>query len=185
MTFQFFESIGWIVLATVGAVWCFIAFHEKRTDASKWPLVLSCSIVAFLFGALVAVKSSGGVPNVIGAWSPGPNNCTVSIDTSKLVSFRDKYKVIAVCGIGDPTIEKLDDDRITVSNAFEIIPGAIQIQTPYSERMKQFGVAHGTNPFDVWFEAVIIPNDVQPGRIGRLRDVLGMNGKIIRPQYYR
>lgn len=191
MSFQFFQSVGWIVLCAIGVVWFVAAWKAKAPTVpnSKWNLVLSCSIVAFLFGALIAVKSSGGVPIVITGWGANTLVCQGNVDTSRLASFRDKYKLALACGINDPMTEKLDDVRITVSSAFEIIPGGVRIVGPLSPKMATYMGELQKNDKEaqvpVWFEAIIVPTGINPSEIKTLRDVYKFNGKIIREQYYK
>jgi len=161
-------------------------------------LTLSSVAVAFLFGILIAISSSGGVPNIITAWgSPDHGVCNSSIDMSKILTFRKSYKVAMVCGLTDPTKDKLDDETITVSGPYTIIPGGIQIVAPLRPAMAEkikaiqqaaLAAAQANRPFaldlQVWYDPIIIPNNVSPAKISKLSDVLSLGGKILRPQYF-
>jgi hypothetical protein len=183
--FDLLQSVGWIALVIIGAVWFLVRWLTRGSAephrAPTWSMVAACTIIAFLFGVLIAVRSSGGVPHVIASWGNTPNSCHAVIDTSRLLSFRDKYKLGLACGLTDPTLDKLEDERISVSNPFEIIPGAVNIVVLYREEMaKRF-----PDSSRMWFEPLLIPNGVSTAKIAKLSDLLKMNGKIIRPQYFR
>jgi hypothetical protein len=71
MIFDFFESAGWWMLAAVGILW-FMATRGKGKEFApqplNWAFLLSCALMAFAFGSLITVKSSGQVPTVIVGW---------------------------------------------------------------------------------------------------------------------
>ena len=116
--FQFLQSTGWWILLAIGIVWLLTrATHPNPTTAGPgWTMVGVFSVLTFMFGALIAVRSAASVPNVIGMWGGNADTCQVALDTSRLIPFQSKYKIAEVCGITDPHIEKLDDNRITVSS---------------------------------------------------------------------
>jgi hypothetical protein len=48
--------------------------------------------------------------------------------------------------------------------------------------------AQANRPFaldlQVWYDPILIPNNVSPAKISKLFDVLSLGGKILRPQYF-
>src|SRR5580704_6203573 len=127
--FQFFETTGWWLLLIFGLIWLAVRWARGPTQerVPSWAVVIAASTMMFLFGVLIAVKSSGEIPNVIVGWGGVPGRCAAVVDTSRLLSFRDTYKLALVCGIHDPATDMLEDDKITISNLFNIVPGGLSI----------------------------------------------------------
>src|SRR5438128_1341699 len=51
--------------------------------------------------------------------TPDGMACAATIDGSQLsASRREKYEIAVACGLTDPTVDKMKDDRITVSPLF-------------------------------------------------------------------
>jgi hypothetical protein len=117
--FEFLQNIGWLVLALGGFAWTIIRFSTQKSvrQAPSWSTVVAAAILAFMFGILLAVRSTGNVPNLITGWGADQSSCHVTFDTNRLASFRANYKIALACGITDPTKDKLDDDGLTISNA--------------------------------------------------------------------
>jgi hypothetical protein len=191
--FEVFQNTGWIILIIIGVVWGALRVISKRkTPIPDWSLVASCSLITFMFGALVAVRSSGTFPQVIsGFGSPAPN-CVAVLATSRLRSFRDDYKIALACGFADPTRDQLEDDRITVSNLFDINPNGVSIVAPYREKMRnladQLKAASTANPgaqTTIWHIAILLPNNVEPTQVNKLRDVIDLKGKILTSDHFR
>lgn len=203
MTLNFFLGHGWFILALIGALWLLstIGFRSYTTRAASpnIAILISAIIVAFLFGVLFAVESTGGVPNVLAGWgSQDPRICNSSIDTKRLVSFRKDYKLAVVCGVQDMSKDRLEDEIITISSRFTIIGGLQPIATPVSFKMaqhmedlsKQAQKAAGRPDqivavaIPTWYTAILLPNDVPVSKIAKLQDVMTLGGKIIDPQYF-
>jgi len=185
--FQFFESTGWWLLMALGVGWLLVRItHPNPTQRTTpgWSMVGVLSMIAFLFGALLAARSAGGVPDVIVQWGASLQTCQFTLDTSRLVPFQDKYRIAAVCGLNDPNMEKLDDNRISVSNLFEIVPPGITILDTVGPEMRTAMQAYQPNAAPLWYEAVLVPVGVDRNRIATLRDLIRMGGKIIRSQYW-
>jgi hypothetical protein len=185
--FNFFENTGWWLLAIVGAIWAIGRYFSKaqtRKRAPDWGMLISSAIITFLFGALIAVRSSGTVPNVITSYGHfNGNTCVATLDTKRLLIFADDYKVALVCGLTDPAVDKIADDRIALSNFFTIPQNAgLDIQVHFGDKMQKAVTQAGLS---VWHEAVLIPNGVSWDKIKSLSDVINLRGKIIDPAYYK
>ena len=128
LMFTFLLAYGWWILALVGLVWLALIRSPNGPYRPGWDMVSVVGILAFMFGMLVAVRSSGIVPNVLAAWGPTLDGCGATIDASKLQIFKDDYKLLLVCGKMDVAVDRMEDDRIAVSSAFTIIPGGIAIE---------------------------------------------------------
>jgi hypothetical protein len=181
------------------------------TKSPTWGLVGSSTVVAFLFGVFVAINSSGSVPNIIAGWGSisSDKECNATLDGSRLSSFKKNYKLAIACGINDPSVDHLEDENITISNSYTITPGAIQIVTPLREAMiKQFNAIkeaqlkqlnalkeaqphlQGSTPItiavqvQIWYDPILIPNDIPVSKITKLSDVTRLGGKILRQHYF-
>jgi hypothetical protein len=189
--FEFFENTGWFIALIIGIFILVFQWKkptEKRSTVPTWGLVFSISLVSFLFGILLAVRSSGGIPKVIDAWGAQPPLCAALIETSRLITFANKYKIAFVCGIPDATQDKFEDDRVTVSNLFTITPNPVAIVAPYSGRMQVFAKSLSgpdNKAISTWYEAILLPSDVSSDKITKLSDVVKLGGKIIDPAYYK
>jgi len=119
---------GWWI-AIVGAIaWATISIIRHHSQpvtrqniGPSWSLLNSCAFVAFIFGCMWAAVSSGGVPQVIASHSTGP--CVATINTEKILAFREHYKFALVCYMSSPVQDPISDKNIFVSNLFTIAPG--------------------------------------------------------------
>lgn len=131
------------------------------------------------------------VPDITTGWGGPSGICAAEYDATKLVVYANKYKLAMVCGIVDPTVDKMEDDRITFSKPFTIIAGQISIASPYSSNMTAFlqklRAANNTGQplhFQVWHFPLLVPNDVQLNNISTLSAFLKAGGKIYREGYF-
>jgi hypothetical protein len=177
-----------------------IAFTVTRGQAVAI-LILLCISVAFslvgLGSNLSRVKSGsviGGTGPIIKAWGApaGSNLCTVMIDGSQLVKWSIEYRVAFVCGFTDPTVDKYEDMRITVSAPFSIHPGDIEMSVHFSDAMMEKqkeiisqatrnmpkGVLVGV-PLSTWNEVVLLRTGPNVADIRRLSDVPRYNGAVL------
>jgi len=193
--FDFFQNTGWIIGLVVSAAWFVIRwFSRTAKPLPDWSLLGCCSILTFFFGALLAVRSSGTFPQVIMGYGTQPPNCGAQLDTSRLKSFRDDYKVALVCGFNTTIRDQLDDDIIAVSSVFHITGGGLNIIMPYSEKMRtEFenarneAVANHQPQINVsvWHFAILLSNNVEPKQVTKLDDVYSLKGKILAAQYFK
>jgi hypothetical protein len=203
MVLKFLEGPGWIALTIIGVLWLFYnwTFRDRTAVVTRrgpnWPLLASSIIVAFLFGVLTAINSTGAVPQTIMGWGSGdPRICVGNVNTTRLATFRKDYKVALVCGFQDVSKDKLEDENISVSNAFTITGGAVAIQMTTREGMQKraaelseqakaaAGGQNVTVQIPTWYDVILLPNDVPPSKITKLADVLSFKGKILNPQYF-
>jgi hypothetical protein len=199
--FQSFVSFGWIILIVVAVVWG----HEARKRSSQnrhsshsykmtWGLVISTSALAFMYGVLLTVYMTEAVPVVLVGNGSTSAGCAFQMDTSKLTSFGSKYYFAGACGISDPTVDRVLQTGITISQPFTITRtgGTEWIFARYSPSMaaaygdvghvSSHGVAvPGLPPRDwnLWYVPLLIPTDVDVTKIARLADLKKMGGKIV------
>ncbi len=185
--FDFFEHAGWLLLVLVSIGWfiwsAFIRdkYEPKRTISL--PLVISWAIVSFMFGVLITVRATGGVPNVVTSYGVGQGACNAIIDTSRLLEFRNDFRIILLCGLVDPTVDMLDNKNVVVSNTFEITPGGIPI---VATDVKSVTMANALKTGgSLWVMPALIPARVDANKISTLGDVPRVGGKIISPAYWQ
>jgi hypothetical protein len=208
MIFEFMQNYGWWILSLVGVYWIYFNWSNRKTahDTSSWPLVPICSLIAFMFGVLLAVRATGSVPNIVTGWGGPPGACAALFDTTRLTSFKGKYKVALACGLEDATTDRLEDTNITFSKPFTIVGGGQSIVAPYRQSMtdhikqlsddakRKAGFDSDKPPFPgalivqvqtpIWHEPVLVPNDVAIEKITSLAELMRLGGKILRPQYF-
>jgi hypothetical protein len=187
--FEFFDYGGWALFALLGGIWFFWAAKIKdRTIVEvgpSWGMVIASAIVAFLFGSLITIMASSGVPSVITSWGGNANQCASIIDTSRLSTFRHGYKLVLICGISDPKIDLLNNDKIMISQPFEIAPGGVHIVTDTVRQQDKWkSVQQPGISVQIWVIAVLFPSGISIDKINTLQDVINLGGKIIAPQYW-
>ena len=181
--FDFWESTGWWLALIVGVIWGVLRFVKGKGSYSStpsWGLVLSFCLMSFVFGSIIAAKSSGEIPRVITSWGGSPP-CNALIDTSRLLSFRDDYKVGLICIVGDPQTDIMANKHILISNLFHITPAGVQIMVPGNIP----GLENITGPTPISFVAFIVPNNIEREKIATMGDVSTLGGKLLDPIYYR
>ncbi len=180
MMLDFLLGHGWWIIATFGVIW-FLVAKDSKGSSSPWSLALSASVIAFLFGVMVTIRATGSVPDIITTWGKYDQGCEVTLATSRLQSFRDRYRIGFICGVEDIRIDKFEDDAVTVSGLFTIAPRTVQIRAPYKPGTKETHIIPGTR---VWYEGFIVPKDVSKDKITSLADIGRLGGKIIREGYF-
>jgi hypothetical protein len=191
LIFDLWESVGWFAVTAIGAIWMFNRFSKRELPHEKgptWGLVTASVIMAFLFGGFLATRAAGGLPQVIMSYGVGittPNNyagCLGQIDGSRIISFKKRYKVALICVATDPQTDQLADQRIFVSNLFEIVAGPIPIvgvRSPSGEFKTQ------AQPLTINYFAVLVPLDVDWPKITTMGQLIREGGKILDPKYYQ
>ena len=197
MIFDLWQAIGWWLAIGIGVIWFGYRFTkrgEPHDTGPTWGLVVSCTVIAFVFGSLIAVQSSGGFPQVIKAHMTGlaqipgvgtvtSEPCIASVDGSRLVSFKKEFKLVLVCAASDPTSDVLSDKKIIVSNPFEIVSGLMQISAIKSPN-GDFSTSRGQQ-LTINFFAVLVPREVEWAKLTTLADMMALGAKVLDPRYYR
>ena len=210
--FQAFLNYGWIVVAVVSAVWFFV---NKRTqlEGEHRPMITAGTVLAgagmaFLFGVLLTVYSSGTVEQPFVAWGGGIDDCIGTADTSRMQGFQSKYDLAMICVLEDPRVDKFYDTRIAISAPFRIVPGSVTMQakprngnltseflTSMLPPNAQLAAPDSTPPpgtvktnvavnISVSRFAILIPRGRDLSNIKRLADVEDQGGRILSPLYY-
>jgi len=201
LIFQFLVSYGMWILIGVSVFWFFFAKNSGERKITVG-MVAAVGVTTFLWGILITAYATGSVPTVIGSWADDGKACQDAIDTSKLVSFKSKYHVVLICGLTDPTTDRLEDIRIGVSSPFNITGGPIVISANHGKEMAAaFPTTIALSPqpppatttessspsqpiqtvnLQIWHEAVLVPKGTDLSRIKRLSDVPKYGGKILR-----
>jgi hypothetical protein len=173
---------GWLFLIIAGVVW-FLGANRAPVDTSKvhWGMVTAVGILSFMTGSLISVYATGSLPNILMSWGgdPAAKTCSSIIDTSRLVGVEDKYHVILICGMADPTTDPLEDTRIAVSKPFTVNGQAISVVAPYGALMNAAGSVGQNQAFALWHSVVLLPKDIDTSEIKRVSDVGKRGGRII------
>jgi hypothetical protein len=105
------------------------------------------------------------------------------VDTTRLLSFKDTHKIVLVCGIENQTIDKMADERILISNPFDIRPGGVAITANFSPKMDELKGIQGV--VQVWEMIALVPPGVSREKISKLADIDNLGGKLVAPGYYK
>jgi len=183
--FQSFATYGWLLIVVVCLLW----WYQTQKQSGKvqgeyrvtWGLVISGALLSFLYGVLLTVYATGSVPNVILSYARTDAGCQAAVDTSRLTSFKNDFRLVIACGIGDPAIDQFEETNISISSPFTINPGGTIILAPYSSTMEATLKARGQNPTVLWFYAVLVPKDVDLSKISHLSEIQKQGGKIVAP----
>jgi hypothetical protein len=190
LMFDAWESFGWWIAAAIGLIWAINRWSKRDAPHEKgptWGLLASISLMTFIVGALFAARSSGGIPKVIVAQAivgTAPNSwsgCSAQIDGSLIASFKKGYHVALICVVTDPQRDPLTDEKIFVSNLFEIIPGVISLS---GVRSPSGNFTVTVTPLTVNFFAVLVPREAAWDKITTMSQLLREGGKILDPRYY-
>jgi len=185
--FRFLVQYGWFLIAGVGILWFFVRYKAPKSNISA-DMVGVVGVVAFLWGMLITVYATGGVPRVIGSWGSAPGTCSASLDTSRLGEFSGTYDVALVCGITDPEQDKFTDTRITLSSLYTIHEQPILISVTQSDAMQKLlnkAASIGPSIVNIWYDAVLLPKDADLKAIHQLSDIPKYGGKILEDGYYQ
>lgn len=85
------------------------------------------------------------------------------------------YYLYVACGIDDPTVDKLQETRIAISNPFSI-QGTQEIDISWSDGMRARFHANSTRVFHMTF---LLPKEVNVAEIKKLQDIESHHGKLI------
>jgi hypothetical protein len=185
--FDFFANYGWWIILIAGSVWWYSSTKYAPAPRIEPVTVAIIGLVAFLWGVIVTVHATGKIPKVIEAYGSGmPGTCYAEVRMDRLESFRDDFNLALICGIKDPSVDKLKDPKISVSEPRVIVPGKAEILMRVSDDMlyKAQGMMAQKYVPSVWHEAVLLPKTVYLPSIKSLADVVVQGGKIIDPAYF-
>lgn len=160
----------------------------------KWPILTMVALVLLVWlaaGVDIYVRAnSGPPPETFLAWGGGEvGQCYSVIDGSQLTRWETGYRVIIVCGVPDPHIDRFRDPNVTISSPYTIRPEAISISTPFSNEMAQkvskvLKTIAKTLPkaplitFSTWFQVAVIPESCSTADIHQLADISKCGGMV-------
>lgn len=183
MMFQFVLDYGWLILIFASLVWLLQAHRSPDKERVHWGMVTAGCILSFMTGILVSVYATGSLPNLMQSWSGDyPNqSCNAVVDTSRLIGFKNGYRMVLICGASDPKVDPQEDDRISVSAAFHITGAPVGMVAPFGNLVSAFkGVVPNTGQgFNLWHSIALIPKDSDPGSIKRVSDVTRQGGRLV------
>jgi hypothetical protein len=111
---------GWIALIICGAIWAFYTPPSEDKTRVNVGLAIASGIICFMGGILITTQANSSLPNVLTGWAVSTQNCAAQVNESKLIGFAKKYRIVLLCGIGNPRVDPFEDTLITLSSAFRI-----------------------------------------------------------------
>ena len=185
---DFFAQYGWWMLLLFGAAWWIrVGLLPPTANVIGPTLVGVVGVVTFLWGVIVTVYATGGVPKVITGYGSGKAEfCLAQVNMERLQSFQKDYALAVICGIEDKTIDKVKSTDIAISTLRTIHPGKDEVLFPTNERLRNKAKeiqARGEIP-RVWHVAVLLSKNIYLQGIHSLHDVTVQNGKILDPDLF-
>jgi len=95
------------------------------------------------------------------------------------VGLKDKYRVIAMCGMADATTDPMEDARIAVSKTFTINGQTIGITAPYGHLREASDTIPSSQTFNLWHTVALLPKDVDASEIKRVSDIEKRGGRMV------
>jgi hypothetical protein len=151
--------------------------REEAIARSWWKTPVIPALIILVALAWAPYFLNKPTPNLLVGWGGTPGNCYELINTGALLGYAEKYKIVTICGINDPSVDIMEDERITVSNAFTILPGQLPIHA--TRQNSPINLPRGASIVSLWHKLAIIPENVSPERIHKLSDVISLGGKIL------
>lgn len=187
MVLTFLQDYGWLIVMLGGIAIIYAHWRDRKrlkpSASPNWLTVFAVAILAFLFGISAAIQIVAYPPSVVIAWGGVPHACNAVIDGGKLGGFSKQYKLALACGILNPSIDKLRDQNITLSNIFDIIPQQIPIVAEYSSRTNRYeNLLNQVNPtgkVQTWYNALLVPNNIVLEHMGTLQEFRANGGKVL------
>jgi hypothetical protein len=119
--FESFAKYGWLLIVAICGLWWYQARKQSEKVSGEykitWGLVISASVLTFLYGVLLTVYATGSVPNVILSYGKADNGCQTTVDTSRIASFRNDFHLVIACGIANPRVDQLEETGISIKLA--------------------------------------------------------------------
>ena len=121
--------------------------------------------------------------------------CAGIINGAALTEYSQDYNAAIVCGFDDASIDRFQDNNITISSSHTILQGQMSVQTNFSQAMlaeylklrDRVRASQPTEPQPTmaeayWFEVVLLPKDSSPANFKTLSDIEKLGGKILSRQ---
>jgi len=180
--FQFFLNYGWAIFLVFCGLWYISAVRSAAQPVDTLSVTIACifmtGIVSFGFGAIFTAQKVGVAADVLVQWGGGKDRCIGVVNTARMIQYKEKYKLVVICGPVDSQRDQQTDTRIVVSNPFTITGGPILIVSPYGDEMK----ANVVNFPQQWTRAALIPSGVEPNKITSLTGLQAIGGIVFKPK---
>lgn len=123
-----------------------------------------------------------------GAHAPGAGpggEGYLEINNTKLVPFKDKYRLLVIARIHNTRVDALTDPIIQRSNAFAIesVGTAGKITVPFSQQFLSAALSLSGSRVEFEMSLCLIPRGLNPAGIATLSDVTAAGGHVFRPTY--
>jgi hypothetical protein len=182
--------VGGLVFLLLGIRWNRLEETLKEKGISAAHIAIGFSILSWLLIGYDLYSRPSSFMWLYWGTQPPTTQCTAAINGSQLMQWKEEYHVVLVCGFGDPTKDRLEDARITISRPFTVSDGAISISAPYSSAMIDglretaapvFKATPKANAVEIylWFRIALIRKDSDLSNIHRLSDVARNGGQLI------
>lgn len=126
-------------------------------------MLLTWGAVGFdYYDRYYAQPPSGCFLHLLLDWGTGDSDCRAKLVTEQLLGFSQQYAVVLVCGVENPSVERLKETLISVSNPYRIISGQILMVAPLRSAMvDDFRKNPGGR---LWYLPILVPKGLRRRR---------------------
>jgi hypothetical protein len=157
-----------------------IALERKLSRKLYLPVFLMAGLILLSWlPFVVRAYQPSPLPAFVVGWSGATDGCNAAIDTSGFVKAAEKYRMFLVCYISDPSIDQMDDEKISMNKPFLITGRIVPILLTYGPSAPIREVAKLGSQTNII--VVLLPKDQDGSRIKRLSDINREGGQILVP----
>ena len=173
--FQFVLNYGWLIILAACFVWYF--FAKKPVAPSPTGMLVAVGLLCFLFGISVAIKAVGTNSDLVsvGSWGgvigTNPPRLHATLNTSRLINFKESHKLMLVCFHWDGRTDQLDAKQIIKSNPYDITSDSV---TLFVEPPSEFFQSIRT-----MYNVLLVPNELKPEQFSSVREALVAGARVL------
>jgi hypothetical protein len=180
MILEFLLDWGWLIIIIVAVLWAVLA---PRTSADKtkvnFGMAIAASVIFFMTGVLATNRDSSIGLSVLPGWGGDLTDCWGTVDTSRLVGFKNRYRIVLLCGITNSRVDPFEDDQIAISEPFTITGQQTTIETSNGNLQKEVDkILPGTGS-SLWHGIALLPSSVQISELKRPSDLERRGGIFV------
>lgn len=158
--------------------------RDIRVTGARLVMIVALPLLGIGIGAYGLYEIHGSekataIPRIL-QWGIGGKHCNVVVDTSLIANLADGYSVVLACGINDPTVDPVEDERIILSGKFGIAGQPQQISAPSNAKFDAVVDSLGNQPLSMWQRVFVVPQTLNLSDIHKLSDVPRLGGKLFK-----
>ena len=188
MNFIDLVTVVGVVAAAIGTIYAALAYHRpKAVCMHETPEGIKNRRRTFLVVGLVLVGWGAVAVNyfqvrvrppvaLLQMWGMlPPATYTITVDSSQILQYKDKFKLILITRTGFSDVDRLTDEFIEKSNPYTIDGGVMAMAHPSENKLRYLI----ERPTVVEYDLTMLPNQFSGEQIKNLQDVEKLGGKIL------